>query len=134
MSGTATIEYVLRGTTATIWIKDLASLSDAVSLAGWLAPYTNAAIGRVGFTVSQELNTAEGTEEFQDMLLYGSAFFRNESNNVVKFVWPAPKMDLYDIINSRYVLKQINGEALATILGMMTGHVLTFRHGSVCSR
>ena len=132
--GTATVEFQLREKRATIWIKGLASLADSVSLCQNLAPYTNAGITRVGFVVSQDMNTAEGTEDFQDMNVYAMNFFRDEDDNIVKLVFPSPKISLYDETNGRYVLKQANGDALATILGMMTGHDLIFRHGGISTR
>jgi hypothetical protein len=134
MAGTATLEYKIREGRATTWTHDLASLSDSVQFANAIQPYTNAAIGRVGFTESAELTNAERDDEFADMHIYGAAFFRNEDGNLVKFVWPAPRADLFEVQASRHVLKKINGEALATILGMMTGHVLTFRHGGISTR
>lgn len=134
MAGTATLEFVLRGGRATVWTLNLASLSDAVQFAQAIQPYSNAAIGRVGFTESAELTNAERDDNFADMAIYGTAFFRNEFNNIVKFVWPAPLFALFETVNSRHQLLQIHGQALATILGDATGQTLTFRHGGISTR
>lgn len=133
-SGTATLEFVLRGGTATTWTHGLASLSDSLAFAGWIQPYTNAAIRRVGFTVSDELEGTERDDAFADMNIYGCAFYRNEEQNIVKFVWPAPRFDLFETVAGRHTLKQVNGAAIGSILGMMTGHQLIFRHGGISTR
>ena len=134
MAGTATVEYVLEHGRATTWTLGLASLADAVQFAQEIQPYTNAAIGRVGFTESAELTNTQRDDAFADMNIYGTAFFRNQENHIVKFVWPAPRADLFETYNSRHSLKKINGDALATIIGQKTGQTLTFRHGGISTR
>ena len=134
MSGTATVEFKLRDARATIWVKGFVSLTDAVTFANNLADYTNAGITRVGFTTSQDLNTTPGTDDLQDMNAYAVCFFRDEDDNMVKLVFPSPKLSLFEVVNTRYSLKGVNGEAIGTILGMMTGHQLTFRHGGLSTR
>lgn len=132
--GTATLEFVLKQGRATTWTLGVASLSESVQFAQAIQPYTNAAIGRVGFTESAELTNTEREDIFADMNVYGTAFFRNETQNIVKFVWPAPLSSLFDTYNGRHILKKINGDALATILGNATGQTLTFQHGGISTR
>lgn len=132
--GTATLEFVLNQGRATTWTLGVASLSNSVQFAQAIQPYTNAAIGRVGFTESADLTNTERADVFADMNIYGAAFFRNAAWNIVKFVWPAPRADLFEVIAGRHVLKKINGDAIATIIGMATGQTLIFQHGGISTR
>lgn len=132
--GTATLEYKLREGRATTWTQGLASLSDSVQFAQAIQPYTNAAISRVGYVENAELTNTERDDAFADMNIYAAAFFRNEEGNVVKFVFPAPRENIFEVVRTRYKMTEPTGQALATIIGMMTGHVLTFRHGGISTR
>ena len=132
--GTATLEFLLGQHSATTWTTGASSLSGSIEFANAVQPYTNAAIRRVGFTVSDDLENVQRDDAFADLSLYGMAFFRDSEYKIVKFVWPAPRRDLFDLTNGRYVLKTATGETLATALGTLKGATLTFKHGGVCSR
>lgn len=132
--GTATLEFVLKQGRATSWTIGVSSLSATEQFAQAIQPYTNAAIGRVGFTVSSDLTNSERDDAFADMNIYGALFFKNETGNLVKFFWPAPRADLFTTVGSRHVLNTEIGEAVGEALSEATGHTLTFRHGGITTR
>lgn len=132
--GTTTLEFRLSQKSSTTWTMGSSSLSDSLAFADSVQPLTNAAISRVGFTVSADRTADERTDDFADMSLFGMAFFRNADNKLVKFVWPAPRRDLFVLESSRYILKQSAGDTLAEALGTLKGETLTFKHGGVSSR
>lgn len=132
--GTTTLEFRLSQKSSTTWTMGSSSLSDSLAFADSVQPLTNAAISRVGFTVSADRTADERTDDFADMSLFGMAFFRNADNKLVKFVWPAPRRDLFVLESSRYILTQSAGETLAAALGTLKGETLTFKHGGVSSR
>lgn len=132
--GTATLEFVLKDKSATTWTTGAASLAASSQFAADMQTYSNAAIRRVGYTESVDLTNEERSDDFADISLYGMAFFRDEAYNIVKFVWPAPRQDLFTLERSRYLLNKTHGDAIATKLGTLKGKTLTFKHGSICSR
>lgn len=131
---TATFEYTHGSQRATSFIREVASLADAEALATALLPYTNAAIPRVGWTISSLPQHPEKTGDFADLDSLGITIFRDTDNRIVKLVLPAPVSSSYDITAHGYEMKKTVGDALAVILGGKTGQTLTFQHGTVVSK
>ena len=131
---TATFEYTHGIQRATSFIRGVASLADAEALAAALLPYTNAAIPRVGWTISSLPQHPEKTGDFADLNSLGITIFRDADNRVVKLVLPAPVSSSYDLTARGYDMKKTVGDALAVTLGAYTGQTLTFQHGAVISK
>lgn len=131
--GAATIEYSLHGARCTGFIVGTDSLENSVLLAQQLAPYTNAGVTRVGYTVANNTQiTAETPDaEMTTVSALGIIFFRDEENAIIKLVLPAPKKEQYEVIGKNLKLKQTHGDALAVILGAKIGKTLTFQHGAI---
>ena len=94
---TATFEYTHGNQRATSFVRGVASLSDAEALALALLPYTNAAIPRVGWTISSLPQHPEKMGDFADLDSLGITIFRDVDNRIVKLVLPAPVSSSYDL-------------------------------------
>lgn len=131
---TGTIEYRLRGQKKYSLLSDVTSLAAVESFGNFIDDYTNASIHRVSETVSTDVGSDEETGPYDDVGLFALLILRDENDDIYKIGIPAPKIEHFEMVNTRLYYKTAQGVAIAAALSALIGHTLRFERGSLCGK
>lgn len=110
------------------------SLSNVLTFAGQLEPYSRAAIVRVSCTLKQALTGSESSGEYATTDLYAVLKMEDlDSDEKYAVIVPAPIDSMFEAVSDRgFRVKQAHGEQITNYYAVLSGLNLEFRDGWLC--
>jgi hypothetical protein len=134
MPTVASIYFESLGERKIVYIPNVVGKAETEAFALAIQTYTKAAVVKSAFTQTTDLPGTATSGDLQDVDLFLAVKMRRQdTKKPVSCIIPAPDMSYLELVQDRgYRLKQVPGEAITTLLEMLTGLDLEFEEGWVC--